>query len=288
MFSGSIVALVTPFDKNNEVDYRKLGELVEWQISEGSEGILVCGTTGESPVLSREEKALILKTTLSVAKGQVPIIMGTGCNDTKSSVLATRFAKAVGADACLIVLPYYNKPTERGVYNHFLEISKVELPIICYHHPGRTGLEFTPEQLVKLAKIPNVVGIKESSGRVSYVKDILSKCETTILSGDDPLTFEMLGLGAKGVISVLANIAPKDWSFFVKAYKQNKIKQALEIHDKYKDLLGVLFNEVNPQGVKYALSLMGKILPNYRLPLLEPTQQNKQLIKEQMLKINLI
>ncbi len=288
MFSGSIVALVTPFDSSDHVDYRMVGELVEWHIAEGTNGILLCGTTGESPTLCSEEKALILKTAISVSRGRVPIIMGTGCNNTKASVLATRFAKAVGVDACLVVVPYYNKPNEQGIYHHFNEIAKVGLPLLCYHHPGRTGTELSIDLLSKITKMPSVVGVKESSGKPENVKNILTRSSTTVLSGDDPVTFDMLKYGACGVISVLANIVPKDWSDFISHFKNGDEEKALYFHKKYKPLLEVLFNEVNPQGIKYALSLMGRIQANYRLPLVNLSEENKKLIKAEMLKLNLI
>lgn len=288
MFTGSIVALVTPFDDKDYVDYRKLGELIEWHISEKTDAILLCGITGEVPTLSEDEKILILKTAVSVAKSKIPILMGTGCNNTKASVLLTQSAKAIGADGCLVVVPYFNKPGLNGILRHFEEISKVGLPVVCYHHPGRTSITLQSDFLLQLTTLPNIVAVKESSGDGRSTQEIVAMLKATVLSGDDPVAYDMLKDGAKGIVSVMANLVPRVWHEYTKCFENKEFDKAFSIHKKHLPLMKAIFSEINPQGIKFALSLMNLIKPNYRLPLLSPSLENKAKIEKEMKLLGLI
>lgn len=288
MYKGSLVALITPFDKHLEVDYQQLANLVEWHIAEGSDGIVIGGATGECLVLSSEEKEKILKTTLDVAKNRVPIIVGTGCSDTRASIARTKRAKELGADGCLVVVPYYNRPTEQGCFQHFYEIARAGLPIIIYHHPGRTGVKLNARLLSELAAIPNIMGIKESSGELYLTEDVLEKCNTIIFSGDDVLTYPLMQKGAQGVISVVANLVPKAWSSLVSACFDKDYDKALKIQMKYQKLNEALMLETNPQGIKYALSLVEKCSEAIRLPLVMPREETKKAIQQAMKNLSII
>jgi 4-hydroxy-tetrahydrodipicolinate synthase len=288
MYKGSFVALITPFDHHLEVDYNQLAKLVEWHIKEGTDGIVVAGSTGEGIVLSAEEKENILKVALEVAKNKIPVIMGTGCSDTRASIARTKRAKELGADGCLVVVPYYSKPTEQGCFQHFYEIAKVGLPMIIYHHPGRTGVKLSARLLRELAAIPHIMGIKEASCDLNLTQDILEKCETTIFSGDDVLTYPLMQKGAHGVISVIANLVPKDWHQLVEAYFNRDYDKALKIQMKYQKLNEALLLETNPQGIKYALSLTQKCLPTIRLPLVMPREETKKAIEQAMKNLSLL
>lgn len=288
MYKGSLVALITPFNEHLEVDYKKLADLVEWHISEGSDGIVLGGSTGECLVLNSEEKEKILKTTLEIAKNRVPVIMGTGCSDTRASIVKTKRAKELGADGCLVVVPYYNKPTEQGCFQHFYEVSRVGLPLIVYHHPGRTGIKLTARLLSELATLPNIMGIKEASGDLYLTEDVLEKCNTIIYSGDDILTYPLMQKGAQGVISVIANLVPRAWSDLVSSYFDKDYDKALRIQKKYQKLNEALILESNPQGIKYALSIVDKCMPYIRLPLIMPREETKKAIELAMKNLSLI
>ena len=212
MFSGSLVAIVTPF-KNGAFDETAYRELIEFQIANGTHGIVPCGTTGESATLSHEEHERVVALTVEVVNRRVPVIAGTGSNATDEAIAFTAHAKRAGADGALLITPYYNKPTQEGLYQHYAAVARaVDLPLILYNIPGRTSVNMTPATIARLAKLPNVVGIKEGSGSLGQVSEIIHQCgdELTVLSGDDPLTLPMMALGAKGVITVTANVAPKD------------------------------------------------------------------------------
>jgi 4-hydroxy-tetrahydrodipicolinate synthase len=272
MLRGSIVALVTPFTANGELNTEKVKELVNFHIEKGTSGLVPCGTTGESPTLSEQEKEQLFETVVNVANGKIPVIAGTGTNDTVKSLKMTKFAKKIGADAALVITPYYNKPTQEGLYRHFMHIAdNVELPIVVYNVPGRTGVNISPETVERLASHENIVGIKEASGNLGQISEIRSRCgeHITILSGDDNLTLPILSVGGKGVISVTANVVPDLMSEMVQAFERNDHARALSIHNKLETLNKVLFIETNPIPIKTAMNLMGFDMGGFRLPLCE-------------------
>jgi len=267
MFKGSMVALVTPF-LNGKVDEAKLRELVEFHIQSKTDAISPCGTTGESPTLSHEEHKRVIQIVVEQAKKRVPVIAGTGSNATDEAVDLTRFAKRAGADAALMVCPYYNKPTQEGVYRHFEKVAKeADIPIVLYNIPGRTGINMAPETIARLSKIETIVAVKEAAGSLDQVSQILSLCDITVLSGDDSLTLPMMSVGAKGVISVVANIVPKDVVALTHHALDGAFEKAREFHYKLLPLCKVLFIETNPIPVKTAMETLGMIKGELRLPL---------------------
>ncbi len=251
MFQGSMVALVTPF-KNGKVDKLALRKLIDFQIANGTDAIIPCGTTGEAATLSHEEHKMVLGFVVNHVAGRVPVICGAGSNNTLEAIELVKFAKNIKADAVLLVTPYYNKPTQQGLYYHYETIAKsVSIPIILYNVPGRTACSLEPETVAKLAKIPNIVGIKEASGSLEQVTKILTLLPRfTVLSGDDPLTMPMMAIGAKGVISVLANIVPDRVSQLVHAMLKNDFVQARKLHYNLFSLAKAMFIETNPIPVK--------------------------------------
>ncbi|MBN1914906.1 MAG: 4-hydroxy-tetrahydrodipicolinate synthase [Parachlamydiales bacterium] len=280
MFCGSYVAVVTPFSENGEIDSCALSELVQWHIEQNTDGIVCCGTTGESPTLSLEEKDEIIRICVKASKGKIKIVAGTGTNDTLTSVQHTRRALELGADGCMAVVPYYNRPTQKGVIEHFRYIASVGLPLIIYNHPGRTGTIIQPQTFGKLEKIPNVVAIKDASGKIETTAEIRKHTSLPIFSGDDALTVFIMELGGVGGISVLANIIPSVCKHIIELCRNGDFSRAKEVFQQYKKLNDVLFLETNPQCVKYALSLMRKCHKQMRMPLLEPTVANKHRISE--------
>jgi 4-hydroxy-tetrahydrodipicolinate synthase len=290
MFSGSYVALVTPF-KNNRVDVDKLEELVEFHVNKGTAGIAPCGTTGESATLSHEEHRLVIETVVRAVNGRIKVIAGTGSNSTTEAIELTRFAKEVGTDGCLVITPYYNKPTQNGLYLHFKVISEtVDVPIVMYNVPGRTGVNMLPSTVAKLAKINNIVGLKEASGDISQVSQIVMDCgeDFDVLSGDDAMTFPIMAIGGKGVISVAANIVPEKMAGLVEAFNKGDIKKAREMHLKMFPLFGAMFYETNPIPVKTAMNLMGMISDELRLPLCKMSEENLAKLKTVLKEYNLI
>ncbi len=278
MFEGSIVALVTPF-KDGAVDYDKLEELVEFHIKEGTDAILPCGTTGESPTLSHEEHRAVVEFVVKKVNHRVPVIAGAGSNSTEEALSLTHHAKEVGADAVLSITPYYNKPTQKGMIKHFTKIAEeVDIPMVLYNVPGRTGVNLLPETVAELAKVKNIVAVKEASGSITQICDIISLCDITVLSGDDSITFPLLAAGGKGVISVAANIIPKEMSLLVSSFRTN-IARSRELHYKYWRLFKDLFIESNPIPVKAAMDMMGLLDFNVRLPLCEMSEANKQKLR---------
>jgi 4-hydroxy-tetrahydrodipicolinate synthase len=269
MFTGSLVAIVTPF-RNGKVDERALAELIEWQIAEGTNGIVPCGTTGESATLSHEEHNRVIELTVEVVNRRVPVIAGTGSNSTDEAIALTRHAKKARADGALLITPYYNKPTQEGLYRHYKAIAEaVDLPLVLYNIPGRTGVNMLPATIARLSAIKTIVGLKEGSGSVPQASDVVQLCgdRLTVLAGDDSLTLPMMAVGGKGVITVTANIVPSDMANLVKTFAAGKIDEARRIHFKLSPLFAALFYETNPIPVKEALGLMGKIDPELRLPL---------------------
>jgi len=290
MFRGAMVAIVTPF-KNNQVDEKALRELIEFQIANGTDGIVPCGTTGESATLSHEEHDRVIEITIDAVKKRVPVIAGTGSNNTAEALRLTKHAYDAGADGALIVCPYYNRPTQEGLYQHFKTIAEsVPIPIIPYNIPGRTGVNLMPEMVAKLAKIINIVGIKEASGSIKQMSDVINLCgnDFSVLSGDDLFTLPLLAIGGTGIISVISNVAPADMAGLVDAFTAGDMIRAKALHHKMSALIDALFIEVNPIPVKAALALMGKIEYEYRLPLCKMAEANFEKLKKVMVNYGLI
>jgi 4-hydroxy-tetrahydrodipicolinate synthase len=278
MFQGSIVALVTPF-RDNKVDAAALKSLVEFQIVGGTDGIVPCGTTGESPTLDHDEHKQVIDLVIQAANKRVPVIAGTGSNSTAEAISLTRHAKQAGADAALIVLPYYNKPTQKGMIEHCRAIAdSVELPLILYNIPGRTGVNMLPETVAALADHPNIVGMKEATGNLEQMTQDIVLCgdKLSFLSGDDTLTLPLMSVGGRGIISVVANIVPQDVSALTRAFLGGDWKRARELHLKLFPLCQAMFYETNPIPVKTALAMMGKIREEFRLPLCSMTDANRK------------
>ncbi len=284
MFSGAFTAIVTPF-KNGEVDVEALEGMVEFQIAQGIHGLVPCGTTGESPTLSEEEDRVVIETVVRVTNGRVPVVAGTGSNNTQSAIKYTRMAEEVGADGSLQVAPYYNKPTQEGLFRHFVAIAEsTSLPLILYNIPGRTNVTIAPETIAQLAEIPNIVGIKESTLSMNVVSDIRRLCgeEFDILSGDDPMTLPLIALGGVGVISVASNIAPGAISDLVTAMNSGDLARGRELHYRLLPLIRALSVETNPIPVKAAASLLGLCSDEMRLPLVPMSGDNLMRLQEVM------
>lgn len=285
---GTFTALITPFNRKGEVDFKALRKLIDFQIENGVDGIVVCATTGESATLSLKEKQAIIIESVEQAAGRVPIVAGTGTNETELSLNMTIFAKEHGASACLLVAPYYNKPNQDGLYEHFrLIATQVDIPIILYNVPGRTGVNISAQTTIRLARdCPNIVATKEASGNLEQIMKIISQAPKnfSVLSGDDALTLAIIALGGKGVVSVTSNYAPKEFSEMVRLALQNKIDKAREIHYRLLELMELNFIEPNPIPVKYIMSLLGYTKEVYRLPLLPLKPEEKKKIKEAMKK----
>lgn len=288
MFSGSMVALVTPF-KNGKIDEEKVTELIEFHIENGTSAIVPCGTTGESATLSHEEHNYLIELVISTVNKRIKVIAGTGSNSTDEAVKLTQHAYDAGADGALVITPYYNKPTQKGLYYHFKEVAgKVPIPVVLYNVPGRTGVSLHPETIADLSKIDNIVGIKEASGDLEQVTHIASVCDIAIISGDDALTFPMLALGGVGVISVAANIIPKRVADMVSAWESGDIETSRKINLELFDLFTGVFIETNPIPVKTAMSLMGMIECDFRLPLCKMKEENLVKFKTLLRKYKLI
>ena len=288
--SGTITAMITPFDTKGEVDYGKLKAIVEEQVAAGVEGICAVGTTGESPTLSHEEHHKVIEKTIEFANGKVTIVAGTGANSTSEAISLTKAViDAGGADASLQVTPYYNKPNAEGLYRHFMTVADLGLPVILYNVPGRAGREIPLDVVARLASHPNIVAIKEAAGsvdRVSAIKNILP--DFTVLSGDDSLAVPMISVGAEGVISVASNVIPKEMGDMVRFAMAGDYVKAREYHNKYYKLFRDLFIDVNPVMVKEALALMGKIDRVFRLPLCETTDGILERMKATLAGVGLI
>jgi len=283
MFKGSIVAIVTPF-KDGKVDEKTFRSLIEFQIKNKTSGIVPCGTTGESATLSFAEHERVIEITIDQVKGRIPVIAGTGSNSTEEAIKLTKHAAKAGADASLQVSPYYNKPTQKGLYEHFKAIAEaVDIPIILYNIASRTGVNIEPETVAKLARdCNNIVGIKEASGNLEQMSRIKALCpkDFVLLSGDDSLTLPILSIGGKGVISVVANIVPKDVAEMISAFEKNEIKKAQKLHYKLLPLIKAMFIETNPIPVKTAMGLLGMCSPELRLPLCAMSQENLEKLKK--------
>ena len=282
-FRGSTVAIVTPF-KDGKIDVRTLQNLVEFQIRNGTNGIVPCGTTGESCTLDYEEHEKVIEVCIEAAKGRVPVMAGTGSNSTREAVEMTKRAAKAGADASLQVSPYYNKPSQNGLYLHFKAVAdSVDIPIVLYNIAGRTAVNILPETIAKLARdCKNIVGVKEASGSLDQMAQIRDLCPKgfQLLSGDDNLTLPLLSIGGTGVISVVANIVPKDVSALVDEFLKGNIEKAQQLHYKLMPLVKVLFIETNPIPLKTAMGLMGMCSPDLRLPLCAMAEDNLAKLKK--------
>ena len=281
MFSGSIVALVTPF-KNGEVDEAKLKELVEFHLENGTDGIVPCGTTGESPTLSHKEHERVIDITIEVVAGRVPVIAGTGSNATSEALSLTKHAKKAGADGSLLITPYYNRPTQKGLYEHYMKLADaVDIPMIVYNVPSRTGTDILPETLAKLAEHENIVGLKEATGQLKRASQVVQMCgeDFCVLSGDDVVTLPIISIGGQGVISVVANIAPADVAGMCQAALEGDWEEARRLHYKTLPLSIDLFIETNPIPVKTAMTLMGMLNGEMRLPLASMVEDNLTILK---------
>ncbi len=281
-FQGAFTALITPF-KNGEVDEERYREHIEWQIERGIHGVVPCGTTGESATLSHEEHKRVIKICIEQVKGRVPVIAGAGSNNTREAIELTRFAKDAGADAVLLITPYYNKPTPAGLIAHYREIAKAApLPFIVYNVPSRTGTNLLPTTLHEIKKaVPEVIGVKEASGNIRQASDVLEMCgeDFVLLSGDDFITYPMLCIGGRGVISVVSNIVPEKMSGMCNAFFEGDLTRAKELHYELAPLCRAMFYETNPIPVKTALHLMGKIEMELRLPLVPMQEENLRKLK---------
>ncbi len=289
MFRGSMVALVTPFRKG-KVDKKALEHLVEFHIQNGTKALVPCGTTGESPTLNHEEHRLVIEITVKAAAGRIPVIAGTGSNSTIEALELTRDAKKIGADGALVVAPYYNRPTQEGLFQHFASIAEtVRFPIVIYNIPGRTGVNILPETFQRLAQFENIVGVKEASGSLDQMSQIMAVAPSiAMISGDDSLTLPILAIGGVGVISVLANIVPKEIQDMIDAWDTGDIEEARNIHFKLFSLCKVLFSETNPTPIKAAMALMGLISDEIRLPLVKMSEGNRKALEKELKKLKLI
>ncbi len=277
MFKGAITALVTPF-KDNKVDEAALRRLIEFQIENGINGLVPCGTTGESATLSYDEHDRVIELTIETARKRLPVIAGTGSNSTAETIMLTKHAEKAGADAALLITPYYNKPTQQGLYEHYKRVAEaVSLPIILYNVPGRTSVNMLPETVGKLSEIKNIVGIKEASGDLKQVSDVIefSRKDFCVLSGDDFTTLPLLCVGGQGVISVTSNIAPRAVSDMVNGFLSGRTEEAKKLHFRLQPLNRSMFIETNPVPVKTALSMMGMMEEEFRLPLVKMSEANR-------------
>jgi 4-hydroxy-tetrahydrodipicolinate synthase len=277
-FEGSMVAMVTPF-RDGRVDEAKIAELVEFHVKNGTDAIIPCGTTGESPTLSHEEHKRVVEATIQAAAGRVPVIAGTGSNSTAEAIDFTQHAKKAGANGVLMVCPYYNKPTQQGLIAHYKAVAAaVDIPIILYNIPGRTGVNMLPETVATLADVPNIVAMKEASGSLEQMTELISICgdRLTVVSGDDTLTLPLMVVGGKGVISVVANIIPKETAEMTRAALNGDWKRAKEIHLRIFPLCKAMFYETNPGPVKTAMQLLGRLNGEIRLPLTPMSDANRE------------
>lgn len=278
MFEGSIVAIVTPF-KAGKLDEKALSSLIEWHIAEGTNAIVPCGTTGEASTLDYDEHYRVIEITIKTVNKRVPVIAGTGANSTDETIMMTKKAREMGADGALLVTPYYNKPTQEGLYRHYRECAEaVDIPIVLYNVPSRTGVNMLPETVARLSEIKNIVAIKEATGDMKQVSEVINLCgeRITVISGDDFTTLTLLALGGRGVISVVANIVPRDVSHMCRAWKEGNLEEARQIHYKLEPLNKAMFIETNPVPAKTSLAMMGKIEEEFRLPLCPMSRSNRE------------
>lgn len=278
MFKGSITAIVTPF-RDGAVDEAAFRGLIEFQVANGTNGIVPCGTTGESATLSHEEHNRVIELAIEGAAGRVPVIAGTGSNSTAETIALTKYAEKAGASGALLITPYYNKPTQRGLYEHYRTVaSEVSIPVVLYNVPGRTGVNMLPETVARLSEIENIVGIKEATGSLQQVAEVIeySREGFVVLSGDDFTTLPLLSIGGHGVISVTSNVVPAMVSDMIRAFEAGNLEEARRLHYRLGPLNRALFAETNPIPVKTALSMMGMTGPEMRLPLVAMADENRE------------
>ena len=291
LFQGSGVALVTPFTEEKDVNYEELGRLIEFQLENGTDAIIICGTTGEPVTMTEEERLSVISYTIEKVKNRIPVIAGTGGNCTEQVIAFSKKAEVVGADGLLVVTPYYNKATQNGLYEHYKAIaSAVEIPIILYNVPSRTGVNILPDTAARLGReVENIVALKEASGNISQIAEVIQKAEGAleIYSGNDDQIVPILALGGIGVISVLANVVPKETHDIVQLYMDGQVKRAAQLQLKYMDLIHALFCEVNPIPVKKALELMGFQTKYLRMPLTEMEEKNVLRLMRAMKKLDI-
>ncbi len=278
MFTGSMVALATPF-KNGEIDVEKIPGLVEFQLSRGTDVICPCGCTGEAATLTHDEQIRVINIVVDSVAGRAKIVAGTGSNSTSEALELTRRAKDAGVDGALMITPYYNKPTQRGLIEHYTKAASIGLPIMLYNVPSRTGVSIAPETVAELSKVENIVALKEAGGSVDRVSAVLGLCDITVLSGDDSLTLPMMAVGAKGVVSVAANVAPAEVKALIDDFNECNMEEAQRIHYELIPLFKALFCETNPIPVKRALSMMGLIENEIRPPLTILSPENEPGLK---------
>lgn len=291
IFTGAGIAIVTPFGSDGEINYNRLGEMIDYQLENGTDAIIICGTTGEASTMTDDEHLESIKFAVKHTAGRVPVIAGTGSNDTKYAVELSKEAEAAGADALLVVTPYYNKTSQKGLVLHFNAIAdSVNIPIILYNIPGRTGMNIEISTMKELAKHKNIVAVKEASGNISYAAKLLAECGDVIdvYSGNDDIIVPMMSLGAKGVISVVSHVIPKETHLMTQYCLENNFDEAIKIQLKYMELINNLFIEVNPIPVKEALNFMGTDVGECRMPLCEMSDANKSVLKATLDKYGLI
>lgn len=288
IFKGSYVALATPF-KNGKVDEKAFRKLVEFQIKNRTDGLVPCGCTGEAATLTLDEQKNLMDLTVGIVAGRVPVVAGTGSNCTKEAIELSRHAKKAGCDGVLVITPYYNKPTPEGQYRHYVAIAKeAGLPIMLYNVPSRTGISLLPSTVARLSKVKNIVAIKEAAGSAQQVMDILAISDITVMSGDDAMTLPFMALGATGVVSVVANIIPRQVHDLVQSFLEGNIAKSRKIHYEIIPLIKAMFSETSPIPVKTALSMMGMIEEEWRLPLCEMEGTNKASLKKILERYKLI
>jgi 4-hydroxy-tetrahydrodipicolinate synthase len=288
MLTGSMVALATPF-KNGNVEEERIPALVEFQIQRGTDVICPCGCTGEAATLTHDEQIRVIEIVIEAAAERVKVIAGTGSNSTDEALKLTKRAKEAGADGALMITPYYNKPVQRGLKLHYETIAAaVDLPIMLYNVPSRTGVNMLPETVAELSKIDSIFAIKEASGNVDQVSAILSMCDITVLSGDDSLTLPMLAVGAKGVVSVAANVAPAEVAALIDSFNDGNMEEARRIHYQLLPLFKVLFCETNPIPVKRALNMMNLLENELRPPLTPLAQENESRLRSVLDKLGIL
>lgn len=281
IFKGSIVALITPFRKNGSIDHGLVRELVEWHIASGTNAIVPCATTGESPTLSHDEHDEVIATVVKAVNKRIPVLAGCGSNCTEESLRLIKHAESVGADGALVITPYYNKPTQEGMLAHYESLANAtKLPIVIYNVPGRTGVNIKPETVAKLGKIENIVGIKEASGNVDQASEIMRLTDLDVLSGEDSLNFPLMAIGAVGVISVVANVVPDLVAKLADAAMKGDMEEGRRLHKLLFPLSKALFAETNPCPVKAAMAMLGKCENVLRLPLVPVRKETEELVRK--------
>ncbi len=290
MFEGVLTALVTPF-RDGQIDELALQELVERQIAAGVDGLVPCGSTGESATLSHAEHRRAVEVVVQAARGRVPVVAGTGSNNTREAVELTQHAKEAGADGALLISPYYNKPTQEGLVEHFAEIARrTAFPLIVYNIPGRTASNILPTTMARLADIEQVVGVKEASGDLAQMSQVIARCPSdfAVLSGDDPITLPLLAIGGRGVISTTSNVAPSEMVALVRAFRAGDVDEARRCHYRLLPLFEALFCETNPIPLKWALYQMGLVQDEIRLPLVRLSEPNRERLQVVLKELGLV